>query len=171
MRRHPWVRGLGTGHPGASNEGPDRGSFALKGALQAVDRTPVRKNALIIAALAAIAIPATAAANNGHGQGHGQGHGPKAVSYICKGSYAGGGSVDVNHGNGHVKRAGLVDTTVQFDLSSAKLTVADTNGDGTVDANDVATGDKVLVQARLPKGDPGAQPFAAKHLVDQTNSS
>jgi hypothetical protein len=128
----------------------------------------VRKNALIIAALTAIAIPATAVANNGHG--HGNGHGPKAVSYIFKGSYAGGGSVDVNHGNGHVKQAGLVGTTVQFDLSNAKLTVADTNGDGTVDANDITTGDKVLVQARLPKSDPGAQPFAAKHLVDQTNS-
>jgi hypothetical protein len=128
----------------------------------------VRKNALIIAALTAIAIPATAVANKGHG--HANGHGPKAVSYIFKGSYAGGGSVDVNHGNGHVKHAGLVDTTVQFDLSKAKLTVADTNGDGTVDANDITTGDKVLVQARLPKSDPGAQPFAAKHLVDQTNS-
>ena len=131
-----------------------------------VDRGVVRKNALIIAALAAIAIPATAAANNGHGGGHG----PKAVMYVFKGTYAGGGSVDVNHGNGHVKHAGLVDTTVQFDFSNAKLTVADTNGDGTVDANDITTGDKVLVQARLPKSDPGAQPFAAKHLVDQTNS-
>jgi hypothetical protein len=128
----------------------------------------MKKNALILAALMAIAAPAAAIANNGHGGGHG--HGPKAVMYVFKGSYTGSGAVDVNHGNGHVKHAGLVDTTVQFDLSNAKLTVADTNGDGTVDANDITTGDKVLVQARLPKSDPGAQPFAAKHLVDQTNS-
>jgi hypothetical protein len=126
----------------------------------------MKKNALILAALMAIAAPAAAIANNGHGGGHG----PKAVMYVFKGSYTGNGAVAVNHGNGHVKHAGLVDTTVQFDLSSAKLTVADTNGDGTVDANDITTGDKVLVQARLPKSDPGAQPFAAKHLVDQTNS-
>jgi hypothetical protein len=130
------------------------------------DNPIVRKLAIVIAALAAIAIPATAAANNGHGNGHG----PKAVSYIFKGTYTGNGTVDVNHGNGHVRRAGLVDTNVAFDLSNAKLTVADTNGDGTVDANDITTGDKVVVQARLPKSDPGVQPFAAKHLVDQTNS-
>jgi hypothetical protein len=127
----------------------------------------MRKNALIVAALAAIAIPATAVANNGHGGGHG----PKAVMYVFKGSYTGSGAVDVNHGNGHVNHAGLVGTNVQFDLSNAKLTVGDTNGDGTVDANDIATGDKVLVQARLPKSDSGPQPFAAKHLVDQTNSA
>ena len=83
--------------------------------------------------------------------------------------HAGGGSVEVSHGNAHVRHASLVDTTVQFDLSNAKLTVADTNEDGTVDAADLVTGDSVVVKARLPKSDPGPQPFAAKHLVDRTN--
>ena len=33
---------------------------------------------------------------------------------------------------------------------------------------DLQDGDKVLVQARLPRRDPGAAPFAARKLVDQT---
>jgi hypothetical protein len=38
-----------------------------------------------------------------------------------------------------------------------------------VTAEDVAKGDRIVVKLRLPKKDPGAQPFAAKQLVDQTN--
>lgn len=121
----------------------------------------MRTRAAIVTLLAAIAIPATALASHGHGS--------HAVMYVFKGTYAGSGAVDVTHGNGHVKHASLVGTTVQFDLTNAKLTVGDTNADGTVDASDIVTGDKVVVQARLAKPDPGAQPFAAKHLVDQTN--
>jgi len=131
-----------------------------------------RRSALIALGIGAFAIPATAAANNGHGHGpsgnHGHGHNP-TVMYVFKGSYGGGGLVSVDHGNGAVKKAGLVGQDVQFDLSSAKLDVADTNIDGSITADDVVAGDQVLVQARLPKQDPGTQPFAAKHLVDQTN--
>ncbi len=126
----------------------------------------LKSRSALIALLAAIAIPASAVASHGPGT---HGHGSHTVMYVFKGTYAGSGAVNVTHGNGHVKHASLVDTTVQFDLTNAKLTVADTNADGTVDANDIVTDDKVLVQARLAKPDPGAQPFAAKHLVDQTN--
>jgi hypothetical protein len=135
----------------------------------------LRKTSVIALGIGALAIPAAAvAAPGGHGHAHGHahahgshGHNP-SVMYVFKGSYEGGGVVSVNHGNAHVKKADLLGT-VQFDLSATRLEVADTNTDGAVTADDVVSGDKVLVLARLPKQDPGDQPFAARQLVDQTN--
>lgn len=140
----------------------------------------LRKTSLIALGIGALAIPAAAVADpGGHGHGHGHGHDPAhghghghnpTVMYVFKGTYGpDAGTVTVNHGNGHVKKAGLVGAPVSFDLSAAKLVVADTNADGSVTADDVVGGDTVVVKARLPKQDPGAQPFAAKQLVDQTN--
>jgi hypothetical protein len=77
--------------------------------------------------------------------------------------------VGVEKGNGHVKKAGLVGQDVQFDLSSAKLRVADANGDGQVTADDVAAGDRVQVKARLGRKDAGPQPYEARKLIDKTN--
>jgi hypothetical protein len=134
----------------------------------------LKKSTLIALGIGALAIPAAAVADpggNGHGHGHGHGGNP-TVMYLFKGTYGdtADGTVAVNHGNAHVRKADLVGQDVQFDLTDTHLVVADTDGDGAVTANDIAPGDKVLVQARLPKQDPGAQPFAAKRLVDQTNS-
>ena len=56
-----------------------------------------------------------------------------------------------------------------FDLTGARIVVDDTNADTERNIDDVATGDKVLVMARLPRTDAGTQPFAAKRLVDQTH--
>jgi hypothetical protein len=140
----------------------------------------LRKTSLIALGIGALAVPAAAIADPGHGHGHGHGHGAThghghghnpAVMYVFKGTYGGGGVVTVDHGNGRVQKGGFVGTDVQFDLSGAKLEVADTNADGSVTADDVVSGDTVVVKARLPKQDPGAQPFAAKQLVDQTNSA
>jgi len=140
----------------------------------------LRKTSLIALGIGALAVPAAAVAtpghghghgpdpSHGHGHGHGHGHNP-SVMYVFKGTYGDPGSVAVEHGNGHVTKAGLVGGTVQFDLSAARLDVADTNADGSITADDVSAEDIVVVQARLPKQDPGAQPFAAKKLVDQTN--
>jgi hypothetical protein len=82
--------------------------------------------------------------------------------------YTGDGAVSVERGNAHVKKAQLVGTSVSFNFEAAKLSVADTDLDGGADLDDVVTGDKVLVQARLSRQDPGPQPFAARKLVDQT---
>jgi hypothetical protein len=137
------------------------------------------KRAVAIGAVLALgAAPAALAAKpddpGSQGQGHAGGHSKKGgkavVSYVFKGTYTGAGSVDVDHGNAHVRKAGLVDTTVSFDLSSARIVVADTNADGTADANDVAADDRVVVKARLPRKDPGSQPYGAKQLVDQTHA-
>ena len=91
------------------------------------------------------------------------------VSYVFKGTYNADGSVAVTKGNNHVRKADLVEEDVEFDLTDAKLTVADTNADGAQDLSDVQTGDSVIVIARLPKSDPGGGPYSARRLVDQTH--
>lgn len=133
--------------------------------------------AAIAAVLALGAAPAALAARpdnpGSQGQGHSGSHGKsgtKTVSYVFKGTYAGDGSVAVDQGNAHVRKADLVGTTVNFDLTNATFVVADTNADGTANADDVVAGDRVVVKARLPRKDPGDQPYGAKQLVDQTNA-
>jgi hypothetical protein len=127
-------------------------------------------------ALASVA-PAVAAPGNGHGQGgdhgqQGQSHGKSkvhSVTYVFKGTWNAATGLSVKGGNAHVRRAGLIGQDVQFDLSSARLVVADTDGVPGISPTDVRDGDRVVVKARLPRKDPGSQPFAAKMLVDQTS--
>lgn len=128
---------------------------------------------LLAGAIAAVAaMPSAAGAKREHGHGHAHGHGkPQKVSYVFKGTYAGSGVVSVIKGNKHARRADLVGVDVAFNLADARITAADTNLDGVTDASDLLAGDKVVVKARLVKGDPGVQPLAAKHLVDQARSA
>ena len=138
-------------------------------------RTLVVTGALALASVAPA--PALAGNGNGHGQqqagSHGKAKGKSKVhnvTYVFKGTWnAAAGTVTVKRGNAHVRKAGLVGTDVQFDLTGAKLVAADSNADGSITADDLKDGDKVVVKARLPKKDPGTQPFKAKMLVDQTN--
>lgn len=127
------------------------------------------KNLIATLGIAALILAPAAAAK--HGDTHGKGKGKDAVvGYVFKGTYGGDGTtVNVTHGNKHVRNAGLVDQAVTFDFSAANVSVADTNLDGVADLNDVLAGDKVLVKSRLPRKEPGSQPFVAKKLVDQTN--
>jgi hypothetical protein len=129
----------------------------------------------LIAALGALAIVAPVASADAK-------PGPKApkdkpdkvktVTYVFKGTFtAADGTVAVKKGNAHARKAGLVGSSVAFDFTSAKLTVADVNGDGKRDLADVQDGDKVLVQARLPRRQPGEGPFKARKLVDQTRAA
>lgn len=129
------------------------------------------RNSLIVAlGVAALVIPAGAIAKGGENHGKAKGHGKThAVAYVFKGIYAGEGSVEVKSGNSRVRKGGFVNTTVSFDLTNARIVVADTNADGQRTLDDVATGDRVLVKAMLPRKDAGSQPFAAKRLVDQTH--
>lgn len=156
-----------------------------------------RKLFLALLGVLALAVPTAAVAHSGKGKGPGAGQeqtsttedapgkskgkskskgkakgkskAKKPVAYVFKGTYKGDGVVAVTSGNAHTRKAGLVGKDVSFDLSSAKVNVADTNGDGKSDASDVKVGDKVVVQAKLPRKTPGAQPFKARKLVDQTN--
>ena len=129
---------------------------------------------LALLALGVTLIVLPAAVSDGHQlekkSGHQDKHGAKAVQYVFKGTlHLADTSVTVLKGNKHVRRAGLVGQTVVFDLSGARIRVADNNGDGKRDAADLQDGDKVVVQARLPRRDPGSAPFAARKLVDQTH--
>jgi hypothetical protein len=127
---------------------------------------PKRCAALTLAAVALLA-PATAMAKGGGGKAKAK---PHPVTYIFKGNYnAADGSVTVASGNAHVRRAGFVGQRVAFALSHARVVAADTDGDGAVTAADVKDGDKVLVQARLPRRAAGQPPFVARKVIDKSN--
>src|SRR5690242_12061206 len=106
---------------------------------------------------------------HGHAQVHAKNGGKGTVSYVFKGAYQLDSSVVVDRGNAHARKAGLVDSIVAFDLSSAKVVVADVNGDGSKDVSDLSASDRVVVKARLPRKDPGVAPYAARQIVDQTH--
>lgn len=130
----------------------------------------MRRTLIVALGAAVLAVPTGALAHPGNGQSHGKGHSKTHnVAYVFKGTYAGDSTVTVTSGNARVRKGGYVGQTVAFDLTGARIVVADTNADTANDLNDVATGDKVLVKAMLPKSDPGSQPFAAKRLIDQTH--
>lgn len=138
----------------------------------------IKRTAAVGAILALAAAPAALAAkpddpgSQGHGHGQSGTHGKsgdKTVMYVFKGTFDGSSAVDVDHGNAHVRKADLLGTTVSVDLATARIVVADNNADGKRDLNDVNGGDRVVVKARLSRRDPGAQPFTAKQLVDQSH--
>ena len=118
----------------------------------------------VVLGAAVLAVPGTALAKGGpHGKGkdeaqsHAKAHkhekkAPKAKQYVFRGVYKGDGVVTVASGNGRVRKGGYVGQDVTFDLTGAKLIVADTDGVPGITAADVAAGDVVLVQARLPRG-------------------
>ncbi len=147
---------------------------------------------VVLGTAAALAAPAAAVAKKGghgkqhknshsleaksHGKGKAKGHGKakgksKPKMFVFKGVVTSVDSdvvtVSVKKGNGRGRRA--VTKDVAFDVSSARVIVADTNGDGSTNAADVKVGDKVLVQARLAQNvDLAAGPHAARKLIDQT---
>lgn len=128
-----------------------------------------RSSLIVALGVAALAIPAGAVANQGANHGKAKGHGKTHnVAYVFKGIYQGESTVEVKAGNSRVRKGGFVGQKVTFDLTNARIVVADTNGDGMRNLEDVKTGDKVVVKAMLPRKNPGSQPFAAKRLVDQT---
>ena len=95
---------------------------------------------------------------------------PKVSTYEFKGlvSAVGAGTVQVAVNGGNSRGRKFSGQTLTFDLSKAKIKVADVNKDGKRDLADVAAGDRVNVQAKLPRGAVDAtQPLAARHFVDK----
>jgi hypothetical protein len=92
----------------------------------------------------------------------------KTVMYVVKGVYDETGKVDATGGNKHAKRANLVRSDVELDLTKAKLVVADTDGDQQITLADIKAGDKLVVQLKLPRT-LGDAPLVARKVVDQTN--
>ena len=138
---------------------------------------------IIVAALTAatLAVPAASVAQPGHGKNapkvHGKAKKPKKVTFVFRGTFTAPGTVQVLAGNRHVRKGGFVGQAVTFDFASAKVVVADTNADQTLDVTDVKDGDLVLVLARVAKGSEFAAPaegeiaeaVVARKLVDKTN--
>jgi hypothetical protein len=140
----------------------------------------LKRNIAALGVAALVACPAGAMAKNGNDSGKGHGakpgaeHGkskkPKVSTYEFKGLVAGvtGGSVQVTISGGNSRGRKLKGQTLTFDLSQARVKVADANRDGKRDLADVAAGDRVNVQAKLPRGGvDAAQPLPARHFVDK----
>ena len=147
-------------------------------------KIPFRHSIVAGALVLASVTPAVADPGNGNGNAkghtkgqqqatsHGKANGKTKVhnvTYVFKGTWTAATGLTVKHGNRFVRKGGFIGQNVQFDLSKAKIVADDTDGDGKKTLADVKDGDKVVIKARLPRKDPGAQPFSAKMLVDQTH--
>ena len=140
----------------------------------------------VVLGAAVLAVPGTALAKGDHakGKGHEKTHkvekkakhkkakkAKKPASYVFKGVYKGDGVVTVTSGNSRVRKGGYVGQDVTFDLSKAKIVAADSDGVAGVSAADVKAGDKVLVQARLPRGTKAPAPAPAEETPEATAST
>ena len=142
--------------------------------------------ALVVAGtVAALAAPAAAVAKKGGAEKHKNSHSleakskgkgkakgkskPKTFNFKGAVSAVEGDVVTVLVKQANSRGRSAKSKPVAFDLSGARLKVADTNGDGATNAADVKVGDRVSVQARLPQNvDLAAGPHAARKLVDLT---
>ena len=145
------------------------------------------KRTLAVLTTAAIAAsPAAASARDDHSGSKGKGKAPEAkhekapkkpkkaktATYEFKGIVAAvgaDGTVQVTVQGGNSRARKLKGQTLTFDLSTAKkVKVADVNNDGKRDLADVAVGDRVNVQAKLPAGTVDtSKALPARHFVDK----
>ena len=77
--------------------------------------------------------------------------------------------VTVRIGKGNAAARRFVGQELTFDLASAKLVVADVDGDGSVATGDVRQGDRVIVKLRAPRDVAADAPLSARQLVDLTS--
>lgn len=138
-----------------------------------------RRAIVALSVCAVLLFPTLADAKRGDSKG--KGHGPIAhankgkgheqlVTFRLKGTAVAGDpcsekvlAMSVRHSNRHAR--GLVGNEVTLDLSNARLKVADVNGDRARNLDDVATGDEVKVQARVPRGSSPDAAVPARHVV------
>jgi hypothetical protein len=107
-----------------------------------------------------------------HGNGREKAKRNPTVTYVFTGTVfsvdaaAGTAVVKVARTNHHAKSTV---GAVTFDIAKARVAVADANADHVADLADVAAGDRVVVQARLPRRSPDLSgTVVARKLVDQT---
>jgi hypothetical protein len=140
--------------------------------------------AVVLLTAATLALPAAAVAAPGQNKSAGADGGNrvsakvkakerkeriKPGNYILRGTYdAEAGSMDVSSGNRAARRAELLKSDVVLDLSRAKLSVADRDGDGRATSADLATGDRVVVQLKLTRSALASGPLTVRRLVDRT---
>ncbi len=147
--------------------------------------SPRISRTLAVAASAALLIPAAAIAKPDSGKGSDKPakaeKGKKAKRYNIDGTVASIGAaastdplavpdpsadddvvVDVTGGNSRGRE--FSGQAVTFDLSGAQIKVADTNGDGERNLEDVQQGDTVKVKLRLARDGSATQPFSAERF-------
>ena len=144
----------------------------------------LKRSLAVISAAALVAFPAGATAKSGNDGGSGKGADagaehdgkkpkkpkkPKVQTYEFKGlvSAVVDGKVQVAVSGGNSRGKKFKGQTLTFDLSQAKVKVADVNKDGKRDLADVAAGDRVNVQAKVTGPVDPAQPVPARHFVDK----
>jgi hypothetical protein len=139
------------------------------------------KNSIAALAVAVSLCAPAAAYAHGNGVGHdqrgadtrqapGRQHGPRWRTVLVAGKVV---SVDGDVVTVQVRRANrhgraLRNQQLQLDVSAARVRVKDVNADGKRDVADVATGDRVIAQVRVPRGTTLdlTQAIAARSLVD-----
>jgi hypothetical protein len=115
-------------------------------------RSKVMNEHVIAAVLgaAALAVPTVAVASPGHGTGHekqtaehavngtakGKAQHVKKVTFVFRGTFTAPDAVTVAAGNAHVRKGGFIGNAVVFDVSNARIVVADTSGDQRFDLTD-----------------------------------
>jgi hypothetical protein len=72
-------------------------------------------------------------------------------------------AINVDHSNRHARH--LEGEVVVVKVDDARLRVADLDGDGDRDLDDVAAGDSVKVQAKVPRGQGPDALLTARHVV------
>ena len=150
----------------------------------------LKRSLAVLGTAALVAFPAGAMAKNGNGGGNEKGgkaaeakpgkggksgeakkpKKPKTSTYQFRGlvTAVGDGTLklDVKSGNSRGKK--FKGQVLSFDVTKAKIKVADVNEDGKRDLADVAVGDRVQVQAKLPRGAVDATAaLPARHVLDK----
>ena len=96
---------------------------------------------------------------------------PKVDTYEFKGllkAIGTDGTVQVEVASGNSRGKNYKGQTLTFDLSTAKIKVADVNADGKRDLADVAVGDRVQIQAKLVRGSVDTtKALPARHFLDK----
>ena len=126
------------------------------------------RNTMLAIALTALLIPSAAIAKDKPAKpAHGK---SKPANFVFKGAWHADGTVTVSGGNARVRKHGFVGQVVGFDLIDGQAACRrHERRRPRRPPTDLAEGDKVVVKARLPRTEPGAGPFAAHRLVDQTH--
>jgi hypothetical protein len=94
---------------------------------------------------------------------------PKVKTYEFRGVVAAvnEGTVEVTVTGGNKRARELERQTLTFDVTKAKVKVADVNGDGKRDLADVAVGDRVKVQAKVAGPVDASKVVPAWHFHDK----
>ena len=128
---------------------------------------------VVLGSAAALAAPAAAGAKQGGKGERPERHaakGPKFKTLILKGTVASvdGSAVTVDVTNGNSRGRRLIGQHV-LDVTNARISVRDVNGDGARDAADVVAGDRFVAQVRVARGsevDPAAA-LVTRRFVDK----